>query len=71
MRWPWRTKDTTGDEVKVDIAEAVDARRRAEEALERAQDRTEEIRQETEKSRWHLKDNHFAQLIIETFREGR
>jgi hypothetical protein len=70
MRWPWQREETAEGETVADVTEAAEARRRAEEALAHAHDRTEEIDKVVAKSRWHRRDNHFARLIIDTFRGG-
>lgn len=69
MRWPWsRTPKPKADPMPGDVAEASEARRRAEEALARAREQTGEVRRVAEQSRRHRRTNHFAELIAETFR---
>jgi hypothetical protein len=57
--------------VSDDAEEAAEARRRAEEALLAARRQTGEIRRVAAHSQRHLRINHFAQLIDETFRGAR
>jgi hypothetical protein len=67
MRWPWSRK-RPAPQVSGDVADAVAARRRAENALARERRRTSEVRDVAATSRQHGAVNHFAQLITETFK---
>lgn len=66
MKWPW-SKDHPPPPPD-DVGEAVQARLRAEAALERERQRSKEVRAVADQSRRHGAVNHFAQLISETFR---
>lgn len=70
MRWPWSSKHPPAP-VSDDAEQAIEARRRAEEALRDAKRQTGEIRRVAAHSKNHLRINHFAQLIDETFRGAR
>lgn len=69
MRWPWSGNHPPV--VSDDAEEASQARERAEAALRHARQQTGEIRQVVAQSHHHLRVNHFAQLIGDTFRGDR
>jgi hypothetical protein len=70
MRWPWNKRERAPEPVADDADEAAAARRRAEKALLDARRQTGEIRAVRDRSVYHQRVNHFAQLISETFRGG-
>ena len=70
MRWPW-ARIKKSEQPKSDVAEAVNARQKAEAALTEAHEQTEEIERVVAQSRWNRRDNHFADLIAKSFRGSR
>lgn len=68
MRWPWCRREDDVPAVSDDAAEASEARRCAELALELSKERSDEIREVAAMARSHRRVNHFAQLIDDTFR---
>lgn len=70
MRWLWR-KRPPPVQVSDDAEEAAQARQHAEASLRAARQKSGEIRRVAAQSHNHLRINHFAQLIDETFRGNR
>lgn len=68
MRWPWSPKLPRPQPTSDDVADAVASRRRAEKALASDRERSGEVHSVAAASRRNGAVNHFAELIIETFR---
>lgn len=71
MRWPWKRSTAPLGEPQTDIAEAAQARRKAEEALAKAHHQSGEVDRVVARSKWNRRDDHFAELVARTFQGGK